>query len=191
MDQQVLYAGAARRVITPPVGVSMSGWNPRASGDIRARYVHDDLYAKALVLQRGDRAWGLIAVDLTGVDAVATAQIRQGAAERTGLAPDAIMVCATHTHSGPAVCPVATTYSPEDMARLTVRGRWVCACVYGRGDSGLVLGKLGGGDGYGMEGVVCDPGDRGGGGGLGDAEARRRWGSDRPGSRGWRVRGGC
>ncbi len=122
MDQQVLYAGAARRVITPPVGVSMSGWNPRASGDIRARYVHDDLYAKALVLQRGDRAWGLIAVDLTGVDAVATAQIRQGAAERTGLAPDAIMVCATHTHSGPAVCPVATTYSPEDMARLTVRG---------------------------------------------------------------------
>ncbi len=122
MDQPILYAGAARRVITPPVGVSMSGWNPRAAGDIQARYVHDDLYAKALVLQRGNRAWALVAVDLTGVDAVATAQIRQGAAEQTGLAPDAIMVCATHTHSGPALCPVATTYSPEDMARHTIRG---------------------------------------------------------------------
>ena len=120
MEKAILHAGAAQRVITPPVGVSMSGWNPRASGDIRSRYVHDDLYAKALVLRNGSRAWGLVAVDLSGVDAVATEQIRQGAAQRTGLAPGAIMVCATHTHSGPAFCPVATAYSPEDMARLTI-----------------------------------------------------------------------
>ena len=99
----------------------MSGWNPRASGDIKARYVRDDLYAKALVLSAGGRAWALVAVDLSGVDAVATEQIRHGAAERTGLNPDAIMVCATHTHSGPAFCPVATAYSPEDMASLTIR----------------------------------------------------------------------
>ena len=122
MDRQNLYAGAAQRVITPPVGVSMSGWNPRASGDIRSRYVRDDLYARALVLRNGSRSWALVAVDLSGVDAVATEQIRCGAAERTGLSPDAIMVCATHTHSGPAFCPVATAYSPEDMARLTIRG---------------------------------------------------------------------
>ncbi len=122
MYQGVLYAGAAQRVITPPVGVSMSGWNPRASGDIKSRYVHDDLYARALVLSNGERAWALVTVDLTGVDAVATGQIRRGAAAVTGLCPEAIMICATHTHSGPAFCPVATTYSPEDMARLTVRG---------------------------------------------------------------------
>ncbi len=121
MDRQHLSAGAAQRVITPPVGVSMSGWNPRASGDIKARYVRDDLYAKALVLSAGGRAWALVAVDLSGVDAVATEQIRHGAAERTGLSPDTIMVCATHTHSGPAFCPVATAYSPEDMACLTIK----------------------------------------------------------------------
>ncbi len=122
MDRPALHAGAAQRVITPPVGVSMSGWNPRASGNIRSRYVRDDLYAKALVLSAGERAWALVAVDLSGVDAVATEEIRHGAAERTGLSPDTIMVCATHTHSGPAFCPVATAYSPEDMARLTIRG---------------------------------------------------------------------
>ena len=121
MDRPALHAGAAQRVITPQVGVSMSGWNPRASGDIKARYVRDDLFAKALVLSAGGRAWALVAVDLSGVDAVATEQIRHGAAERTGLSPDTIMVCATHTHSGPAFCPVATAYSPEDMARLTIR----------------------------------------------------------------------
>lgn len=122
MDRPALQAGAAQRVITPPVGVSMSGWNPRASGNIRSRYVRDDLYAKALVLSAGERSWALVAVDLTGVDAVATEEIRHVATERTGLSPDMIMVCATHTHSGPAFCPVATAYSPENMARLTVRG---------------------------------------------------------------------
>ncbi|MDE2888871.1 MAG: hypothetical protein OXR72_11695 [Gemmatimonadota bacterium] len=121
MDSSALNAGAAQRVITPPVGVSMSGWNPRVSGDIKSRYVRDDLYAKALVLSAGERAWALVAVDLSGVDAVATEDIRQGAAVRTGLSPETIMVCATHTHSGPAFCPVATAYSPEDMARLTIR----------------------------------------------------------------------
>ncbi|MCY3766162.1 MAG: hypothetical protein OXH06_12150 [Gemmatimonadetes bacterium] len=132
MDRRTLNAGAAQRVITPPVGVSLSGWNPRASGDIRSRYVHDDLYARALVLRNGSRAWAQVAVDLTGVDAVATEQIRAAAADRTGLSPDTIMVCATHTHSGPAFCPVATAYSPEDMARLTIRADGSAPAAMGR-----------------------------------------------------------
>ena len=118
MGEYTLQAGAARRVITPPVGVSMSGWNPRATGDIQACYVRDELYAKALVLQRGDRAWALLAVDLTGVDAVATAQIRKGVAEETALAPEAIMICATHTHSGPA--------NPQSPVSSPLGGGVVC-----------------------------------------------------------------
>lgn len=132
MDRRTLNAGAARRVITPPVGVSMSGWNPRASGDIRSRYVRDDLYAKALVLSSGERTWALIVVDLSGVDAVATEEIRHGAAVRTGLDPETIMVCATHTHSGPAFCPVATSYNTEDMARLTIRADGSAPAAMGR-----------------------------------------------------------
>lgn len=98
----------------------MTGWNPRSLGDIRSRFVRDDLHARALVLKRGDRAWCLIALDLAGVDAATTERIRDGVAERTELVRDAVMICATHTHSGPAVCPVATTYSPEEMARFTI-----------------------------------------------------------------------
>ena len=120
MKAPTLQAGAAQRVITPPVGVSLTGWNPRSMGDIRSHFVRDDLHARALVLKREVQAWCLIAVDLAGVDAATTAQIREGVAAQTGMAPDAVMVCATHTHSGPAVCPVATTYSPEEMARFTI-----------------------------------------------------------------------
>ena len=122
MAQGTLRAGAARRIITPPVGIAMVGWLYRAAGDPIARYVHDDLYVKALVLQRGDSAWALLTTDLVGVDAVATARIRQGIAQQTNLAPESILVSATHCHSGPTVCPVAAAYSPEEYEHISVRG---------------------------------------------------------------------
>jgi len=100
----------------------MSGFAPRAAGDIKAHYVHDDLYVKALVLQGGDRAGAFIAADLTGVDAITTARIRNGVAAQTDLSPEAILICATHTHSGPAFCPVGSTYGPDEISRYTVRG---------------------------------------------------------------------
>ena len=122
MAQGTLRAGAARRIITPPVGVPLAGWEHGATDDNIARYVHDDLYVKALILQRGSRSWALLAADLTGVDAAATLRIRQGIARQTDLLPEAILVCATHCHSGPGVCPLASAYSPEERARFCARG---------------------------------------------------------------------
>jgi len=132
MSEQTLRAGAAQRIITPPVGVPLAGWGEnRATGDNVARHVHDDLYVKALVLQRNDRAWALLANDLPGVDAAATARIRQGIARQTDLPPEAILVCATHCHCGPVVCPVASAYSPEERERFSVRGDGTAPASYG------------------------------------------------------------
>ena len=131
MDRGVLYAGAATRVITPPVGVSMSGWNPRASGDIKSRYVHDDLYARALVLSNGKRAWALVAVDLTGVDAVATGQIRHGAAEVTGLSPETVIgLCDAHAF-GAGVLPRGHDVQPGGYGPPHRKGRWLGARRHG------------------------------------------------------------
>ncbi|MBI3985607.1 MAG: hypothetical protein HY343_01690, partial [Lentisphaerae bacterium] len=101
-------AGAAQRVITPPVGLSMTGWSPRATGDTISRYVHDDLHVKVLAVERGKAAWLMVAADLTGIDAIATEQIRRGISGKTGVPPESILVCATHTHSGPAVATVVS-----------------------------------------------------------------------------------
>src|SRR5713101_1900625 len=101
MGTSSLRAGAAQRVITPRLGISLVGWSMRAAGDSLARYVHDDLYVKALVLQRDGRAGALIAADLVGVDAVSAERIRQGVCAQCELDPHSILICATHTHSGP------------------------------------------------------------------------------------------
>ena len=125
-----LSAGAAQRVITPPVGASLVGYASRAAGDLHSRYVHDDLLAKALVLRSARAGWALIAADLIGIDSVAVGRIRAAVAARTNLAPEAILVCATHTHAGPAVCAIAGAVAPEDLNAVGPDGKVTAS--YGR-----------------------------------------------------------
>lgn len=132
MSRDILLAGASQRVITPPVGLPMAGWRFRAAGDSMARYVHDDLYAKALVLRRGANGWAILGSDLVGVDALATDRIRKGAARQTGLPRESILVSATHCHSGPAVCPVASAQSPDEQAGATTQADGSVPISYGK-----------------------------------------------------------
>jgi len=136
MNQEDLRAGAGERTITPPVGVTLAGWYERAAGDNLSRYVRDELRSKALVLQQGRSAWALISNDLVGVDGLATDRIRRGIAEQTDLSPDAIMVCATHCHSGPVVCPVAAAMSWDEIGRSVVGADGKVPDSYGKVETG-------------------------------------------------------
>lgn len=92
-------AGFAKAEITPHnLGFPLIGYSNRASG---ATGVHDPLFARALVVKSGDAAWALCSVDLLLVTAPTVAEIRAQVSEATGLAPSAVMVAASHTHSGP------------------------------------------------------------------------------------------
>lgn len=95
-----LTAGAAAVVITPPVGTPMEGYSARA--DV-AQGVHDDLYARALVLDDGDTAVAVVSCDLLGVDRRMVAQARERASAKTGIPPEQILIAGTHTHAGPTV----------------------------------------------------------------------------------------
>ena len=136
MGTSTLRAGAAQRVITPRIGLHLVGWGIRAAGDSLARYVHDDLYVKALVLQRDGRAGALIAADLVGVDAVSAERIRQGVAAQCELDPHSILICATHSHSGPAICPVAAAVHTADQP--TVRADGTMQGSYGQAPAAVV-----------------------------------------------------
>ena len=103
-----MIVGAAQRSITPEIGVPLAGWSSRAAGDLFARRVHDKLFTKALAVGGGSGAWILVAADVIGVDAVATQLIRAGVSEATGLPIAAVLVSATHTHSGPALGAIAS-----------------------------------------------------------------------------------
>ena len=98
---QALRAGAARVDITPPVGTHLSG---AEFGQRRpARSVMDPLYTKAIVFEAGDRRVCIVTLDVTIITGDYTQRIRGAISETTGIAPDAIMVHATQTHSAPSL----------------------------------------------------------------------------------------
>ncbi len=94
MSENILRAGAARRRITPPRGIFLIGYGDRTRGNIG---VHDDLTATALVLDDGAQRLALVALDLLAVNEFVVDHIR------ARLAPTEVLLCCSHTHSGPIV----------------------------------------------------------------------------------------
>jgi len=91
-------AGAAKAVISPPVGFGLAGCDNRIEGSIG---IHDDLYAKALVLDDGIEKAAIVACDLIGVSKEIVSKVRQDVEADLGIKGSNVMVTATHTHTGP------------------------------------------------------------------------------------------
>ena len=94
-----LSAGHAAVVITPPVGTPMDGYGSRTEG---SQGVHDELYARALVLDDGDTAVAIVSCDLLAVDRKLVAEARDLASRATDIPGEHMLIAGTHTHGGPA-----------------------------------------------------------------------------------------
>ena len=93
-----LCAGFARLDATPMLGIGLSGYYVER----RAEAVLDALEVNALALSCGQTRAVLVSVDNCGLTDKETMRrcVRQ-VCEATGLAPEAIVIAATHTHTGP------------------------------------------------------------------------------------------
>jgi hypothetical protein len=92
-----LRIGYAQEIITPTLGrpVYLAGFGQNR----RAQTVHDDLYVRALALQRGHTRLVVVALDLIGLGRPHCQQIEQRLGER---APGTrLWLSSTHTHHGP------------------------------------------------------------------------------------------
>ncbi|MFW5869189.1 MAG: hypothetical protein ACOCX2_15290 [Armatimonadota bacterium] len=103
-----IRAGLARRCITPPLPSMMAGF----FHDRKATSVRDDLFCNAAVLESDGQRIVLVNLDLIAVDRSWADEARAMISKRLEMAPEAILICATHTHTGPAVRPA-------------IRGEWV------------------------------------------------------------------
>jgi len=94
-----LRGGCAKVNITPPLGITLIGSKGQPSDAVM-----DELYAKAMVLSDGGETLALISADLLYAPREEIAgPVRDIVNEKTGIPRQNIMVCATHTHSGPEV----------------------------------------------------------------------------------------
>jgi len=73
--------------------------------DRRADDVLDDLYARTLVVQSSETTAALVVCDLIGLDRADTLETRATIEERVGIPSSQVMICCTHTHTGPITSP--------------------------------------------------------------------------------------
>ncbi len=92
---KVFRAGAATTNITPPLGQPIvGGWSP-----LPADEVHDELHARALVLDDGQTQLAIVLVDNVGVPAEVFQAAYARVTETTGIPIAGQLFAATHTHS--------------------------------------------------------------------------------------------
>jgi len=95
-----MRAAAGEAVITPPAeGTLLIGPLAPSTG------VHDDLYARALVIDDGNRQVAVVCLDLLGLDIETVGRLHAMIEERTGIPASHVLINCSHTHSAPLTVP--------------------------------------------------------------------------------------
>src|SRR5438105_11281421 len=123
MPDKQLHAGAATSVITPPLGVSLCG----SMQDRTAETVHDELQARALVLDNGDTRLAFVVLDLIAARKEWLGAIKHQVTGFTGIPMGNVLISCTHTHS--AVTPVDVFQSNAEKDYLQWAGTRVADAV--------------------------------------------------------------
>jgi hypothetical protein len=108
-----LFAGASTRDITPEGLVFLVGYPhvPRMSTG-----VHDRLTVSTLALRSGPGSCVIASLDLLFISPALANLIRATVGSRLGIAPEAVFVGCTHTHSGPA-CNEVLAWRDDPVVR--------------------------------------------------------------------------
>jgi hypothetical protein len=115
-------AGAATVAFPIDAGTPMEGYAARSGA---ACGTHDELEISALVLCEANRRLVIVAADVAAVDAELVEEVASGA----GVDRANLVICASHTHSGPAgVVPRLHPAEPDKLLPA-LRARFVAACV--------------------------------------------------------------
>jgi len=107
-------AGRGAVKITPPSGIPMAGYF-----SVRlAESTHDDLYAKAVVLESGGKKAAIIACDLVSIDDELVGEARKLIESQTGIPAAHVMISATHSHTGPLLRKRLIGFAPAAAQKI-------------------------------------------------------------------------
>ena len=130
----MLNGGATTLDITPPLGTLIPG----LFHERRAEAIHDPLNVRSLVLERGGDGIAIVVCDLIGVARTYLDAAKARIADATGLTPERVLICCTHTHSGAQTGDDPYTEflvkRIADSVRLAWRGREPVVAGWGRAE---------------------------------------------------------
>lgn len=118
-DPRQMKVGIAQSDITPPIGTCLAGYFSQRVSD----GIISPLRAKALVVGEGDERCVLITCDLITMTAEVCGRVRKIVHDATGIPEGHVMICSTHTHTGPELRPTnaSTPRNEEYYAGVPAR----------------------------------------------------------------------
>jgi len=106
----LLKVGFGKRSISPPIGAPLAGFAARQGV---CEGIHDELFARALVVESGTAAVALLSLDLLALGSDFVAATRRAITARVPIEPSAILIASTHTHAGPVT--ISTFFNPDEL----------------------------------------------------------------------------
>ncbi len=110
-------SGAATVRITPDKPMPMAGYyNIRLSTN-----THDELYAKAIVIEQGGTRAALVVCDLISLPRMVVVEAREIIGRTTGVPGRNVMISATHSHTGPVLDNGSSRHTVDGSGSRLVR----------------------------------------------------------------------
>ncbi len=116
-DNPVFRAGAAASNVTPPLGLSSAG----SMRDRKGTHIHDELYARCLVLDDGSTRLAIVLIDNCTIPREILDEAKRRVEADTGLPASHMLMAATHSHSAPTVANVFQSSPNEDYIPFLVQ----------------------------------------------------------------------
>jgi len=112
-----MNAGTAKINITPFSSLWMDGMIRKH----KSEGVHDQIFARALVMSRGEHfenACAVVSVEVCALKGEDIRKVKDSASIKTGIPSGNIIIAATHTHSGPATIGFFNPSEPDYLNKL-------------------------------------------------------------------------
>jgi len=116
MSEQVLYAGYAERIVTPPMGYNIPGYYVTRPAD----GIINELYVRATAFRLGEQKGIIIDVDALNMRVAAYMVLQKMIAERCGVPKEAIYIACTHSHTAFRI--VRPEDCDQEIARIYMEG---------------------------------------------------------------------
>ncbi len=113
-----IRVGTSAVKITPPLGCAMAGYFYNRG----AEAVHDDLYAKAIVMECDGARAALVVCDLIQIPREVTEKVRTVVGNDPGIPGVNVMISATHAHTGPVMGSDADSHNLQGEMRTITTG---------------------------------------------------------------------
>ena len=111
-EAPAFQAGGAKSNITPELGVPLvGGW-----GSPQAEHIHDELWARCLVLDDGSTRLAFVIIDNLAAAREVFDNAKQRLTEKTGIPAGNMLMASTHTHSAPSARPSNVLDPPGDLS---------------------------------------------------------------------------